>query len=72
MIPVPIEEIVEFEFSMDVIPIDGLKAELGIDAFLTNDLEWIYVDQYVLLHAPTRYRFSLAHEVAHFWLHDEL
>ncbi len=60
-LPIPIEEIVEFGLSMDVIPMDGVKAELGVDAFLTNDLEFIYIDKYVLDHAPVRYRFSLAH-----------
>ena len=71
-IPVPIEEIVEFDLSMDVVPLEGLRAQLDVDAFLSNDLEWVYVDQYVLQHAPARYRFSLAHEVAHYWLHDQL
>lgn len=70
--PVPIEEIVEFDLSIDVIPIDGLKAEIRVDAFLTNDVERIYVDEWVMKHAPVRYRFSLAHEVAHYWLHDAL
>jgi Zn-dependent peptidase ImmA (M78 family) len=71
-LPIPIEAIVEFGLSMDVIPMEGMKEGIGVDAFLTNDLEYIYVDQYVLQHAPGRYRFSLAHEVAHYWLHDEL
>jgi Zn-dependent peptidase ImmA (M78 family) len=71
-VPVPIETIVEFDLSMDVIPVDGLKADLKVDAFLTNDLERIYIDEWVMLHAPARFRFSLAHEVGHYWLHDEL
>lgn len=70
--PLPIEEIVEFDLSMGVIPLEGLKADVGVDAFLTNDLETIYADEWVMKHAPTRYRFSLAHEIGHYWLHDEL
>jgi hypothetical protein len=70
--PIPIEQVIEFDLSMDVIPVDGLKTEIGVDAFLTNDLEKIYVDDWVLNHAPVRYRFSLAHEAAHYWLHDAL
>jgi hypothetical protein len=70
--PVPIEEIVEFDLSMDVIPLEGLKAHVGVDAFLTSDVGTIYVDEWVVKHAPVRYRFSLAHEVAHYWLHDAL
>lgn len=71
-IPVPIEVIVEFDLSMTVIPVDGLKLELKVDAFLTNDLEQIFVDEWIMLHAPSRFRFSLAHEVGHYWLHDPL
>lgn len=70
--PVPIEEIVEFDLSMDVIPVDGLRDHVHVDAFLTNDLSTIHVDEYVMKHAPSRFRFSLAHEVAHYWLHDAL
>lgn len=70
--PVPVEAIVEFDLSIDVIPIAGLKADLGVDAFLTNNLEWIYCDEWVMSFAPTRFRFSLAHEVGHWWLHDDL
>ena len=33
--PVPIEEIVEFDLSMDVIPLEGLKADVGVDAFFS-------------------------------------
>lgn len=70
--PVPIEEIVEFDLSMDVIPLDGLKADVGVDAFLTNDGDTIYIDEWVVKHAHVRFRFSLAHEAAHYWLHDAL
>lgn len=71
-IPVPIEEIVEFDLSMRLIPVPGIKEDLKVDAFLTHDLEQIFVDEWVMLHAPARLRFSLAHEAAHYWLHDEL
>ncbi len=70
--PVPIEAIVEFDVSMDVRPVAGLKADLGVDAFLTNNLEWIYCDEWVISFAPARYRFSLAHEIGHWWMHDQL
>ena len=71
-IPTPIEEIVEFDFEMDVIPVDGLKQELNVDAFLASDLSAIFVDDDVLQFIPVRYRFSLAHELGHYWLHDDL
>ena len=71
-IPTPIEEIVEFDLGMDVVPIPGLKAEIGVDAFLASDLSAVYMDEYTLEFVPARYRFSLAHEAGHWWLHDGL
>lgn len=70
--PVPIEEIVEFDLNMQLIPMVGLKSEIGVEAFLTNDMASIYIDEYVLQFATSRARFSLAHEIAHWWLHAPL
>jgi Zn-dependent peptidase ImmA (M78 family) len=70
--PVQIDAIVEFDLEMEIVPILGLKDDIRVDAFLSNDLEKVFVDEWVMLHASSRFRFSLAHEVAHFWLHDEL
>lgn len=66
------EGIVEWDFDMAIIPIPGLKDRLRVDAFLASDLTAIFVDDYVLQFVPNRYRFSLAHELAHYYLHDEL
>lgn len=71
-IPVPIAEIVEFDLAMEIIPILGLRDEITGEAFLSSDLGAIYVDEDTMKYNPGRYRFSLAHEVAHYWLHDEL
>jgi len=71
-IPTPIEVIVEFDFEMEVIPIPGLREELGVDAFLASDLSSISVDEDVMMHVQVRYRFSLAHELGHHWIHDDL
>lgn len=71
-VPVPIEEIVEWDFEMEIVPMVGVKETINVDAFLTNDCRAIYVDEDTLQFYPTRYRFSLAHEVGHFWLHEPL
>jgi Zn-dependent peptidase ImmA (M78 family) len=71
-LPVPLEEIVEFDFEIEIVPILGLQRELRVAAFLASDMKRIYVDEEVITGNPERYRFSLAHEVAHFWLHDSL
>lgn len=46
-IPVPIEEIVEFEFGINIVPILGLQREFEIEGFTSSDLKNIYVDEYV-------------------------
>lgn len=71
-IPVPIEEIVEFDFGIDIIPIPGLHQAFEIDGFTSSDLTSITVDEYVYLKRPNRYRFTLAHEIGHVVLHKEL
>lgn len=43
-IPTPIEEIVEFDYGIEVIPIAGLRDEIGVDAFLSSDLQEISED----------------------------
>lgn len=68
-LPVPIEEIVEFDFEIELIPLDGIHDALEVDAFLTTDLKRIYVDASVMKHWHRRFRFSLAHELAHHELH---
>ena len=71
-IPVPIEEIVEFELGMDIVPTPGLHQFLEVDGFITSDLREIWVDQFVYDSRPGRYRFTLAHEVGHSILHADI
>lgn len=71
-LPVPIEEIVEFDFELEVIPLEGILDDLAVDAFLTSDVKRIYVDAFVMRHRYRRFRFSLAHELAHYELHRPL
>lgn len=67
-IPVPIELIVE-GMGIDIVPTPGLQLVCDVDAYTTWDLKWICVENFVYLNRPTRYRFSLAHEVGHIELH---
>jgi len=71
-IPVPIEQIVEFQLKLDIIPLPGLQAAYEIAGFTSGELTAISVDQFVYEHRPRRYRFTLAHEVGHVVLHAEL
>lgn len=70
-LPVPIEEITEFNLKLDVVPVSGLQKHFDTDAFLSNDLKTITVDQYIFDAVETRYRFSLAHEISHLLLHAD-
>ena len=70
-IPVPIESIVESQFKMDIVPVPGLR-NFDVDAYLSQDQQEIWVDEYVYENRENRYRFSLAHELAHRILHGEL
>jgi hypothetical protein len=71
-LPVPIEDIVEFKFHLDIVPVPGLKDEFEVDAFITSDLTEIRVDRFIYQNRPTRYRFSLAHELAHLLVHQDV
>lgn len=71
-IPIPIEEIVEFQLEMDIIPMPGLQDLIETDGFITSDLREIYVDEFIYSRRSNRYRFTLAHEIGHAMLHGKL
>jgi len=71
-IPIPIERIVEFRFGLDIVPVPGLQDEFDVDAYITGDLTEIRVDRFIMDKRPTRYRFSLAHELAHVLIHKDV
>lgn len=71
LLPIPIEPIIEIKLGLQIIPKSGLY-ERDIDAFLTRDLKSIYVDydMYMNPRKENRLRFTYAHEVGHFVLHQ--
>lgn len=72
--PIPIEEIVELKLGIRVYPCPGLRAQHGIEGYISRDLKTITVDLN-LFEDPSlesRYRFTLAHELAHHELHQDL
>lgn len=71
-IPIPIEEIAEFKLKLNIIPLPSLR-NIDVDGFLNSDLSAISVDQAIFEHVnPSRYRFTLAHEIGHLVLHHQL
>jgi len=67
--PLQIEEIVDLDMGIDIVPVWGLKEEHDIDGFTASDLTQIYVDQVQQERVEHRYRFTLAHEAGHVVLH---
>ena len=68
-LPVPIEDIIEFDLRLDIIPVPNLHKNHDIDGALSQDFTQIYVDDYAFENWPTRHRFTLAHEIGHYVLH---
>ena len=73
-LPIPIEEIIDLQLKIDIIPIPGLKKalqgySLDIDGFISSDFKSISIDDYVQENFINRYRFTLSHEIAHRQLH---
>ena len=71
-LPVPIEQIVEFDFGLDIVPVENLYKEYGIEGWLANDMTTIHVDAYQYSNWLFKYRFTLSHELAHLLLHADL
>lgn len=71
-IPTPIEEIAEIKCGLDIFVLPGLRDLLEIDGFISSDLSCITVDQFVLERRLNRYRFTLAHELGHFYMHRDI
>ncbi|MGR3319560.1 MAG: ImmA/IrrE family metallo-endopeptidase [Candidatus Anammoxibacter sp.] len=71
-IPVQIEDIIELDFKMDIIPIPNILTDYDIDGFIYSDFSGICVDGFIYEKRPTRYRFTLAHEIGHYILHKNI
>ncbi len=72
ILPVPIDEVVEFEYEIDIVPFPNLQSDFDIDGFISGDLSSIFVDDSIFRTRPFRYRFTLAHEIGHLVLHKDL
>ncbi len=71
-IPIPIERIAEFNFGFNVVDIPGLQETIGRVGFLVSPTMEIWVDQFIYNHRINRFRFTIAHELAHWYLHSSI
>lgn len=72
ILPVDIETIIEFDLGLNIFPFPNLQETYDIEGFISGDLTVIYVDEFIYHYRPSRYRFTLAHEVGHFSFHADL
>lgn len=69
-VPVPIEEIVEFELEMDIFPLPNFRQINDADGGTAIQISTIFIDEDIADNWPNRYRFTLAHEAGHLILHN--
>ena len=73
-LPVKVLELAEFDLGLELVPVDGLREQLDIEALLMGDLRSILVDRHAFMspHLEYRLRFSVAHEIGHLILHRDI
>ena len=71
-VPIDIEKIADVRLGLDIVEVEGLKRQLGIDGFLSRDRGTIYIDRQMSESNESRFRFTLAHEIAHREWHQAL
>lgn len=69
-LPIPIEKIVDVQMGIDIFPFPRLYIDHGLSGFLSRDRTTIYVDEYQYDQFNEKYRFTLAHELGHYLLHE--
>jgi len=73
-IPIDIEYIIDVKLKIFIVPIPDFLKNCNIDALISSDWKCIYVDkdEYLDERRHNRLRFSLAHEIGHFILHNKI
>lgn len=54
-----------------IVPGKGLLDEIGIDSFWTKGFKELHIDLEIYQGASNRWRFSIAHEIGHLFLHKD-
>jgi len=74
LLPIDMEKIIELRLGLDIEPMHGLYSMIDTEAWLKMDLSGIVVDydRYMNDKFINRLRFSLAHELCHYFLHRDI
>jgi hypothetical protein len=74
IIPVDIYKIAEYGLGLEIIPVSNLFRTSGVEAFLLGDGASVHIDfeQFNNDYYENRLRFSVAHEIGHKVLHENL
>jgi hypothetical protein len=74
ILPVDTTKIIELKLRLEVEPMFDLLSTLDVDAYLKTDLSGIVVDHDCYMNDKflNRLRFSMAHELGHYFLHREI
>lgn len=70
-IPIPIEDIIDVGMGLNIFPFPRLYKDFGLNGFLSKDRTTIYVDEIQYEQFNEKYRFTLAHEIGHYILHEQ-
>ncbi|RJQ70864.1 MAG: ImmA/IrrE family metallo-endopeptidase [Desulfobacteraceae bacterium] len=71
-LPIPIEPIIEFDLNLQIVPIPNLWKIFRQSGYLSADRTRIFIDEYQYDNYVEKYRFTLAHEVGHYLIHESL
>ena len=71
---VKVLDLAGFDLHLDLVPVNGLREQLDIEALLMGDLKAILVDKRAFMSPRLEYRlrFSVAHEIGHLILHRDI
>ncbi len=72
-LPVDIEKIIDVRLEINIVPILNLEEICNTDTLITSDWKSLYIDDDLFNdeRRQNRLRFSLAHEIGHYILHQE-
>jgi Zn-dependent peptidase ImmA (M78 family) len=69
-IPIPIETIIDVQLGLNIFPFPRLYKDHGQNGYLSKDRTTIYVDDLQYDQFNEKYRFTIAHELGHYVLHE--